>query len=518
MKLDRTKNSFNNMIWGAINRIATMIGPFVVQTVIIRILGMEYIGLTGLFSSVLNVLNLAEMGVGTAIVYSMYKAIAENDTDVICALLAFYKKMYRIIGFIILTVGVVTLVFIKRICPEELPGELNIYIIYLICLVNVIISYNFYAYQQSVLNAIQQASIIDRTKVSVSCVMYAIQVVLLIAFKNYYLYVATLPFQTILTNLILFKISKRMYPEYMPRGTIGVDEKDEIVRKTKALFFYRLGATVLVSVDGIVISATLGLHILGQYNSYYYIVNSLTGFIVILFNSMTAGIGNSIVVESVEKNRNDFFSMFFWFRWLMGWMATSLLCLYNPFMKLWIGEKEMFPNGVMICFVVFFYFMQIGSVINVYKEAGGLWEYDKWRPLIASIINLALNISFVKQIGIYAILLSTIVTIMIIILPWSILITFRHYFSSGLKDYVIMLIQGFLCTFLVSFITYCVCGAIKIDGIWGLIIRLIICIFPVNLFYYVLFFKTKYYSSARIWISNKLRRLLSGCFVLKNEN
>lgn len=506
MKINRTKNTIRNVMWGGTNKLITMFGPFLVQTTIIKTLGMEYNGLTGLFSSILNVINLAELGIGTAIVYSMYKGIANDDTTLICALLSFYKKVYRIIGGVVFLAGLIAMALLKIIIPEDLPGGLNVYFIYLICLSNVVLSYNFFAYQQSILNALQLTSIIDRYRAMVNCVIYFLQIILLLNFKNYYFYVTTLPFQSVITNYVLFKRARRQFPKYVPDGEISFDERQSIIKKTKALFFYKIGGTVLVSVDSIVISSILGLHTLGQYNSYYYVVNALTGFIVILFNSMTAGIGNSIAVETVGKNYYDFSILFFLYRWVMGWVTTTLLCLYEPFMRVWIGPEEMFPFGIMICFVVYFYFMQIGNVLNMYKDAGGLWEYDKWRPLVAAGVNLILNMSFVRLMGIYAIILSTIISIVFIILPWSTYVTFKHYFVTGLKDYIVMIVQGIVCTVITSVVTLNICESINIEGIIGIILRLILTFFISNTLYFLMFSRMKHFISAQNWFKIKLRR------------
>ncbi len=505
MKIERTKNTFNNMIWGFAGKVISMIGPFLVQTAIIYCLGMEYNGLTGLFSSVINVLNLAELGIGTAIVYSLYNAIAEDDTDLICKLLAYYKKVYHIIGLAILAIGLAVIPFIKIICREELPGDVSIYVVYLICLVNVVLSYNLFAYQQAVLNALQMNSIIDRSRACVNVTIYILQVLLLVMFKNYYYYVLTLPIQTIIANAVIYYISRSKYPEFVPRGYPDKDTRKEVLDKTKALFLYRIGTVVLVSVDSMVVSAYLGLHVLGRYSSYSYIINALTGFIIIIFNSMLAGIGNSIATESVDKNREDFYMIFFCHRWLMGWMTATLLCLFEPFMKLWIGEKELFPMGITICFVAYFFFMQIGNVINVYRDAGGLWEYDKWRPLVAAVFNLVLNLTFVSLIGMYAIILSTIAAILVIIIPWATYITYKNYFKHGIKDYILMMSEGIVFTASVSAISYYACSKIGLEGIAGLLVKLIVASILSNILFFIVYSKTKYYAPAKHWFIGKIR-------------
>ena len=162
MRLAKTKNAVRNIFFGAVFKIITLLGPFIIRTMILWIMGSEYIGLNSLFTSILSFLSLAELGVGSALVYSMYKPIAEDDQDMICALLNLYRKMYRIIGMIILGVGLLLLPFLNKLVKGEAPADVNLYILYLIYLFNTVISYVMFAYKQSLLTAFQRSDIISK--------------------------------------------------------------------------------------------------------------------------------------------------------------------------------------------------------------------------------------------------------------------------------------------------------------------------------------------------------------------
>lgn len=503
MVINRTRNTFRNVIWGGLNKVVGIIGPFCVQTIIIKILGIEYVGINGLFSSILNILNLAELGIGTAIIYSMYSAVANDDDRKICALLNFYKKTYYRIGGCILGVGLLLIPFLHITCPDDLPDGINIYIIYVIVLSNTVVSYFFYSYIQSIIIARQQNGVIDKIRTNACLGGNAIQIIILCLFQNYYFYILTMPLQTIIINLLILQYVKKKYPQYSPVGSLSNQELKLILRKTKALLMYKIGCVILVSVDNIVISVYLGVHILGQYNSYSYVINALFSFIIVIFSSMTAGIANSIVKETIEKNYIDFKRMFFLHRWLMGAATTTLLCSYEAFMRRWIGESEVFSLGVVVCFCAYFYFMQIVDVVNVYRDAAGLWEYDKWRPISAAVVNLFLNIFFVNYIGLYAIILSTVISIAFIIIPWSTYITFKYYFCKSVAEYFKMLLCGVAITFVVSIITYKICSLVLIQSWLEIPVKIIISFFLSNTFYFIFFSKSGNYTDCMAWLKQK---------------
>ena len=285
---------------------------------------------------------------------------------------------------------------------------------------------------------------------------------------------------------------------------MNVKDKKAIYTKVKALFFYKVGSVVLTSVDSIVISSFLGLTILGKYNSYYYVITTLFGIFQIFTNALIAGIGNSIVSESKCKNLLDFRRLNFIQNWLVTFCSICLLCLYQNFMFLWIGSENMFDIGVVISLSIYFYVWKSLDVINLYKDAAGLWEYDKFRPIIASIVNFLLNIILVKIIGIYGIIISTIISIVFVIFPWSSFILFKKYFEDGYKSYLKTTILSAIITILTAFITYIFCNIFFKNTLGNLIIKIIICIILPNIIMFMFYSRTKIFKETYRWFLPKI--------------
>lgn len=509
MKLERTKNSIKGMATGVLNKIVLLIIPFVVRTIFIKTLGIQYLGLNSLFTSLLNILNLAELGIGSAIVFSLYSAVAKNNKIEICHLMNFYKRIYRIIGIVVLGMGLLFMPFLNIFCKADVPPDINIYILYLMYLINTSSSYFLFAYKNSILMAYQQNYIINNVNTCIKVLLYIIQGFFLLLGKGYYLYVMLLIVATIVENIVNALIVTKRYPEYKAEGEISKEEKNIIYKKVKALFLYKVGGVVLGSVDSVVISTFLGLAVLGKYNNYYYIITTLFGFFQVYSSSLTAGVGNSIISESVEKNKKDFDRLNFINMWIVGWCSICLVCLYQHFLELWVGNEYLFSFGVVILLAIYFYVWKILEINNVYKEAAGLWEFDKYRPIVASIVNLAINIILVKTIGIYGIIISTIISIVAIIFPWSTFVLFREYFKEGYKKYIFKNLLNILITFVAGFITFYICNLIQNVSIYTLIIKGIICIFIPNLLYLAIYRNNEDFKNSLVWIKEKIKILKS---------
>ncbi len=508
METERTKNAFLNTFFGLINKIITLVCPFVVRTVFIKTLGMEYLGLNSLFGSIMNVLSIAELGVGSAIVFSMYSAIAKQDNETMCALMNLYKKAYRVIGSIILTVGLVITPLVPFLVKGTTPKAVSIYVVYVIHLLSTVLGYFMFAYRSCLLTAFQKSYVISNVASLSSFVVYVLQILFLIKGRGYYWYISVMLVGAVLCNVTNAILSKRMFPEYNPSGKVSNEKYKDIVEKIKALLFYRIGGVVLISVDSIVISAFLGLTALAKYNNYYYIIQTLFGFLAVYYGSITAGIGNSIASESREKNYNDFRKLTFIQKWIIAWFSACLLCLYQPFMKLWVGAENMLPFGIVISLTAYFYLWKMMEIINVYKDASGMWQYDKYRPLVASVFNLLLNLIFVNVIGLYGIVLSTVAAIFIVIMPWSTHTVFKHYFNNGFKEYMFRYFADMIIAAVICVATYFITNLITGAGITAFIIKCVVCaIFP-NILLMAIFFSTKDFKETRPWITEKIKLII----------
>lgn len=506
MKLNRTKNAIKSIASGILNKVIVLILPFIVRTIFINTLGIEYLGLNSLFTSILNVLNLAELGIGSAITFSLYGAIASDDRKLICALENYYKKIYRILGSVILIIGIVMLPFITYFCNNDVPNGINIYYLYLLYLVNTTLSYFLFAYKKSLLQAHQKVYIINNVSTAVKVIMNILQIVFLLMGKDYYIYVCIIIIATILENIINAVIANKKYPNYIPEGKLTTQEKEKITEKIKALFFYKVGGVVLNSVDSIVISRYLGLAMLGKYNNYYYVITTLFGFLQIFTNAMVAGIGNSIATESVQKNYKDFNRLNFIQGWIVAWCSVCLLCLYQPFMKIWVGSENMFSIGIVISLTIYFYVWKMLDIINLFKEAAGLWEFDKYRPIIASIVNIVINIILVNSIGLYGIIISTIISIIIIIFPWSSYILFREYFKGKYKEYLSKWLKNLIITLFLAIPTYFFTNLINFNNdLLNLVLKGIVCIFIPNSIFVVANIRNYEFKESIEWLRDKFK-------------
>lgn len=501
MKISRAKNAKRNIIFAAINRAADILFPFVIRTAVLYILGSEYLGLDSLFSSILSFLSLAELGVGSALVFNMYKPIAEDDPKLICALLNLYRKLYRIIGLVIFGIGICLVPFLHTLVKGDCPADVNLYILYIVYLLNTSLSYWMYGYKGSLLTAHQRSDVGSKLGLVVRSTRYAVQIAALFLFKNYYWYILWLPVFTVISNLVTAKVTNKMYPEYQCEGEISKELQTDIKKKVFALFGTKANSVVLHAFDNIVISAFLGLSMVGLYGNYYYIMSAIAGMITIIYNSMVAGIGNSLQTETVEKNYLDFKVLTFANYWLVLFCTASLLCLYQPFMKIWVHEENMLDMSVVILMVIYFYIYQIRRVILTYKDAGGIWWEDRYRPYIVMTVNLVGNLILVQFIGIYGVILSTIIS-MLVSIPIENYTVFKFIFDIPSADFYKRNAMYIILGAAVCLLTYWVCGFAP-DGILGLCVRAAICLIVPNGIIVLLFRKTKEFKHAKFMLLKK---------------
>lgn len=504
MEETRTEKSIKNVVTGIIYKIVGILFPFLIRTVMIQKLGSEYLGLNSLFTSILQVLSLSELGIGTAMVYSMYKPMAENNTSRICSLLSVYRKLYRIIGCIILIIGLILLPFLEYFISGDYPQDINIYLIYLIYLFNTVISYFLFAYKKSILDALQKVSIENLINTITTAIMYILQLVTLYFTKNYYIYILFLPISTIALNVIRNIIIVKKYPQYICKGDIEKGFIKDLYSNIKALIGHKIGSTVLWFSDSIVISSFLGLNILAIYSNYYYIMNAIIGVMAIIYNSILASIGNSLVTESTEKNHRDFMMFTFGNCWLVGVCSVCLLCLYQPFMKLWMGTDMMFDFHIVILFVVYFYSWLFSKIGNTYENAAGMWKLDFYKPYVSAITNLVLNIVLVNIIGISGVLISTIISSVIVEATWETFVLYKYLFKRSPKEYIIKLIKYTLVIVIACIITYYICTLIHFGDLLSLILKTIICLIVPNIIFTIIYYRTEEFRNT----VNKIKNIL----------
>ena len=275
----------------------------------------------------------------------------------------------------------------------------------------------------------------------------------------------------------------------MPDKTIKT-----INQRIKDLFTAKLGATIVNSADTIVISAFLGLTVLAMYQNYYFIMSSVMGVLTVVFSSCLAGVGNSMVMESAEKNYNDFRVLTF----LINWIVTVCMCcfatVYQPFIELWVGKKYIFSETVVAFFCIYFYLVTMQQVNGMYKDAAGVWHQDRFRPLIAAMVNLLLNLALVRIWGIYAILLSTIISYLFISMPWMVSNVFKYVFHRSWRKFACEFSLYFLAACIITFLCRMIC---VITGAMPLYIQivfnLLVSLLASNMLLLIVYKKNAYY-------------------------
>lgn len=510
--MSRTKNTLRNIKSGFINKVILLLCPFIIRTILIKKLGSEYLGLSSLFTSILQVLNLTELGFSSAVVFSMYKPIANNDKKTICALLSYYKRIYQIIGCIILLCGLLCLPFLPHLIKGSYPNDINIYLLYLIYLVNTAVSYFLFAYKTALITAHQREDILNNINTIVSILQYVLQLIILLVFKNYYAYIIVMVATTILNNMLVGYISKKKYPDYFCKGSISKEEKEEIKKKVKGLLIQRIAATTRNSLDSIFISTFLGLNAVAMYINYYYIMTSVSGIITIIITSMIASVGNSVVGETVEKNYKNMGKFNFIYMWISGWCTVCLFCLYQPFMELWVGSTYMFPLSIVLSFCVYFYILKMGDIISVYYQATGLWYEGRYRAIIESSLNIILNYVLGKAFGVMGIIMATEISILFVAFGYGSTIIFKHYFKGqNVFDYFKYHLFYLCITIFVAFITYQICLLFSFSTCLTLIVRGIICLIIPNIMYLLIYCKLPIFEESLHFIKNILQKKKNWC-------
>lgn len=476
MIIDRKKNAIKGTIAGLGVKCINIIFPFILRTIFIYSIGIEYLGLNSLFSSVLQVLNLSELGIGSAIIFSMYKPIAEDDEEKICQLMNMYKYYYRIVGVCVLVLGLCIMPFLSHIVSGSIPSDINLYVIYLMNLSASVLSYWLFAYRNSLFTAFQRMDIQSFIGIVITLIKYCLQIISLILYKNYYLYLLSEIISVILINIVVAFCSKHFYPNYEPRGELPKEEQKVIGKRIMDLFTARLGGVVNHSADTIVISAFIGLKVLAEYQNYYYIISTVMAVFFIFFGACTAGIGNSLVVDSKDKNKELFYNINYIVFGFLNFSCAALLCTLQPFMKLWVGEELMLDFGIVVLLVIYLYAEQAPRTMLAFKDAGGIWHEDKFRPLTVSIVNLFTNILLVKKIGLYGILISTIVAMLIVGFPWLTFNINKTLFKIDLKRFVFAIGKYTAVIIANSAISFGFCSLFDIKNqVCTIFFRLLLC-------------------------------------------
>ena len=479
MSKTRTQNVVRNMWVGILFQMISLVLGFVSRTIFIKILGTEYLGLNSLFTNILTILSFAELGIGNAIVFTMYKPLADNDYEKLRRLTKFYKDIYRKIAIIMITVGLLVTPFLPFIIKDIPNIKESIYLVYIIFLFDTSVSY-FFSYRTSVIIADQKNYIIIVYNYIFKIIQIILQLSLLYYTHNYLLYLGLQVLNTIFTQTFLAHKSKKMYPELnkVAGYSLEVVEKKKIFTNVKALFVYKFASVILNGTDSIIISKYLGLVTLGLYSNYYLIVSAVAQIINQIQNAFTSSVGNLIAKEDKTKSKKIFNELFYFTGLIYCVIGSCLYLLFNDFIVLWLGSEYLLSNFVVAMIVLHLCFNGMLFAVFTYRNTAGEFNHFKFVPVFGAVVNIVLSILFAKIMGLGGIFLATIVARMVSGGWTDPYIVYKYVFKSSILDYILrclkMIIRLAICFTLTYFIVQNIAvTSVLMFAVKGLVIAII---------------------------------------------
>lgn len=453
----RKQKSIFNILGTMSSYFVMLIFNFIIQRYIIYILGIEYSGINGLFSNILTMLSVAELGIGTAIVFKLYKPLKEENHGEINKWMNFYKICYRYVALAILVCGLLILPFIPKIVGK-IEIKDNLYLLYLVSLMDVVFSY-ILTYKRSLLYADQKNYIINIIHIFYIIFMNITQIVVLKIFQSYLFFVIIKLFFRIIENLIINLYVNTHYT-YLRKSKekISSEERIDIFERVKAISFQKISFVVNKGADNIIISLFLGIIPVGLYTNYFTIVNAVTSIIYQFISSFIASVGNLLTENNKSKNyliykeitlANSYIS-------IMG--SIMFIIIGQKFIKIWIGEEYLLSTLTLILFGVYIYVDSIRRAITIFKDAGGICKEDKKMYIIMPIINIISSVILVNIIGLPGIILGTIFSYLFLIIFSYSKYVFKPLFGQNVKNYymdflkyaIIAVISLLLSTFILK--------------------------------------------------------------------
>lgn len=512
----RSKNAVKNATVNLIARILEQIIAFISRTIFIHFLSLEYLGITSLFSNVLSVLNLAELGIGTAINVALYKPLAEKNVIQVKSYMNFYKKAYRVIGGVILVVGLILIPFL----PYLIKGStdlVDINIAYIIFLAKSVFSYWCLAYKRTIMDADQKNYIVTIVQYLVSGGCKILQIFCLITLNSnpmrcFYIYCVIDMFASLITNLIISRIVDKKYSYLNDSNniTLSDQQKKELYKTVFGAAVYKISSTINVSADSIIISAFLGSVILGLYSNYLTIAIAVISIVSMIFNSITASIGNLNAIESEEKKREVFNSLHLAAFWMYGFCVICLWVLLNPFVStLWLGSEYTLPELVVFALCMNYLVDGMMEAPVRFRNACGLYWQSRYRAIISVIVNVILSIIAVAVLhwDIPGILLATIISRIFVTLTIDTKIVHKYVLKMSPTRYFIKYFLSLATVIVTGGVTKIICNKLPDDQILFFWIRFLICLIIPNTLWMFLFHRMKEFVYLRDMTFSVLKKL-----------
>lgn len=433
MRLEQaTKNVKYTTIAYALNNIL----KFIVRMVFVRALPIEYLGINGLFSNIITVLSLAELGVGPAIVYSLYAPLAHQDKEAVKSLMLLFKKAYVRIGLFIIIIGLCVTPwldwFIKG--KSNIPDLQWFYVVFLL---NTSVSY-FYAYKRNLLIADQKQYISTLNECFWQIIMSLAQIVAFKIYPSFWPYILLMLFATLAESYTIARKADKAYPLLTEQKIQPIDSevRHTIFKNVGAMVFHKIGGMVVFSTSNIILAKFVGLVAVGLYSNYYLVINAINNFSGRLFGAITASVGNLVAVESLQKKQRMFKIVEHLTAWLATNMSVGMYVMLNALIKLWLGEKYLFDDLLLSFIVISFYLTYMRRAVTTFKDASGIFWNDRYKPVAESIINIVASVYLTIHHGIIGVVWGGIISTVLVCFWVEPYVLFGNELHLSMKRYL----------------------------------------------------------------------------------
>ena len=503
---NRTRSSLRNILFSLMGYVFTILLQFVNRKVFVSLLTTEYLGLNGLFSNILSMLALSELGIGTAMTFALYKPVSDNNIEKIKSLMMLYKKVYSIIGWVVLGLGAGLTPFLQFLI-KDMPDIPYIRVFYLLYVLNSGISY-FYTYKRTLIICNQDAYISTTTTTVASVLTKILQIIFLYLTGNYFAYLIIQVVMTRIENIVISGIADKQYPYLLENNVQPLNEKEkaEIKDNVKAMFCHKIGNVVVNATDNIIISKVLGLSAAGLFSNYVLIFDNVTNLSNTVIRATSSSVGDLIAGGDKGKSYKVYKDMLFANFWIMCFCACSLMCLTQPFISLWLDTKYLLDMGFVIIMAACFYVSGMRMVTLVYKEAAGLFLPDRYKALVESAANLAISIPLTYYLGISGVKLGTLISTLMIPFWIAGYVLYKHYFTKKVFTYILIQIGYALAATVITGATYFLCCHIQLVGYVGFAIKAVTCCLVSNLLIVIMFYRSSGFHYFLGIVKNRVRK------------
>lgn len=508
MAESRTRNSIRNVKTGLVVQIVNKIMAFMVRTVFIKCLNAEYLGVNGLFTNVLTILSFAELGIGTAIIYKMYKPVANNDKEEIKSLMKLYKKAYNIIGLSVFLLGLCFVPFMKYVIKDVPNIKENIIFIYVLFLLNTSLSY-FFTYKKSIIISHQKQSVIN----NIDSVFYffksIIEILFLLLTKNFIIYLIIQILSTFTENIVISIKANKLYPYLKDKNVKKLDRKESrsIFDNVKSLVVYQFGSVIMYGTDNILVSSLINVSTVGLYSNYNLIINAIKSILSSALGGITASVGNLNAIANEKRKEEVFYQLTFIYYLIYSLCAVAFIVLLNPFINLWLGKKYMLTVGVSIALSISFFIEGLRLPGFMFRTTLGLFSKSKLTPYIGAITNIVLSILMCKWFGLIGIFIATSISQLVSYSWIDPYLIHKYEFQTPIKKYF----KKYICYFFVFSIeiilSMYVSSLFKNNGVYGFSYKCLIVVIIPNIINFLLFYKTKEFNDLKNRVIPMLKKL-----------